>query len=225
VEPVQVTTDPAEHRDGRIAEKIDAGEKTRAVLLIQRVGTDQLVEALPPCEGAEVRPLHPLRPVLAESLHRDVEICLPPPGVLRQVRVEGGAYGGMAMAPAGHPIFACASYRDPNIASTLSHFETGLSHVAAGLDKSTVDQSIIGSIGRLDAPRTPHEKGFGETVALLCGRTNENRQEMRDAILSATPEDLAQTAQHILDNRNNSTSVLGSASAFDKAEIEKVWEK
>jgi len=140
-----------------------------------------------------------------------------------KVRVEGGAYGGMAMAPAGHPIFACASYRDPNIASTLSHFETGLSHVAAGLDKSTVDQSIIGSIGRLDAPRTPHEKGFGETVALLCGRTNENRQEMRDAILSATPEDLAQTAQHILDNRNNSTSVLGSASAFDKAEIEQVF--
>ena len=81
MEPVQVTTDPAEHRDGRIAEKIDAGEKTRAVLLIQRVGTDQPVEALPPCERAKVRPLHPLRPVLAESLHRDVEICLPPPGV------------------------------------------------------------------------------------------------------------------------------------------------
>ena len=75
-----------------------------------------------------------------------------------KVRVEGGAYGGMAMASSAHPVFTCASYRDPNLASTLGHFEAGLTAVAAGLDAGAVDQSIIATIGRLDAPKTPTKR-------------------------------------------------------------------
>jgi hypothetical protein len=140
-----------------------------------------------------------------------------------KVRVQGGAYGGMAMISGGHPVFACASYRDPNLSSTLSHFEKGLEEVAAGLAPDAVDQSIIGTIGRLDAPRSPHEKGFGETVAILCGRTPEFRQQVREAVLSATSKDLAVAARELLDNRHSSVTVLGSTSSFDKAEQEDTY--
>jgi len=140
-----------------------------------------------------------------------------------KVRVEGGAYGGMAMVSGGHPVFACASYRDPNLSSTLSHFERGLADVAAGLDESAVDQSIIGTIGRIDAPRSPHEKGYSETVALLCGRTPDYRQNIREAVLSATYESLGSAAREILDNHTTAVTVLGNVSSFDKAEKEQFF--
>jgi Zn-dependent M16 (insulinase) family peptidase len=140
-----------------------------------------------------------------------------------KVRVEGGAYGGIAMVSGEHPVFACASYRDPNLSSTLSHFEKGLAEVAAGLDGGAVDQSIIGTIGRIDIPRSPHEKGLSETLSHLCGRTPQFRQQVREAVLSATSENLGAASRELIDNHHASVTVLGSASAFDKAEKEEVF--
>jgi presequence protease len=137
-----------------------------------------------------------------------------------KVRVEGGAYGGMAMLSGGHPVFICASYRDPNLMSTLRHFEAGLQSVVSGLSVEEVDQNVIATIGRIDAPATPHEKGFGETVALLCGRTNELRQQVREAVLSATPKALSIKAQQLIDENETAVTVLGSSSALDQAQKE-----
>ena len=137
-----------------------------------------------------------------------------------KVRVEGGAYGGMALVSTGQPVFSCASYRDPNLLSTLGHFEAGLEQVARGLDAGSVDQNIIATIGRIDAPKTPHEKGLGETVALLCGRSREYRRQLRDSVLGATPETLRQKARQLLDEKETVVTVIGSAAAFDKAEKE-----
>jgi hypothetical protein len=135
-----------------------------------------------------------------------------------KVRVEGGAYGGMAMLSSGHPVFMCASYRDPNLASTLRHFEAALQSIAPGIDAEAIDQNIIATIGRIDAPRTPHEKGFGETIALLCGRSKEFRRQVREAVLSATPRDLSEKARQLLDEKETAVTMLGSPSAFDKAQ-------
>jgi Zn-dependent M16 (insulinase) family peptidase len=137
-----------------------------------------------------------------------------------KIRVEGGAYGGMALVATGQPVFSCASYRDPNLLSTLNHFEAGLALVAKGLDADSVDQNIIATIGRIDAPKTPHEKGFGETVALLCGRSREYRRQLRDSVLRATSETLRQKAMQLLDEKETAVTVIGSASAFDQAEKE-----
>jgi len=135
-----------------------------------------------------------------------------------KVRVEGGAYGGMASVSGGDPIFSCASYRDPNLASTLAHFEKSFEEIASGLSPSILDQSIIGAIGRLDTPRTPHQKGFGETLALLCGKSREYRQAVREGILSATPENLARAALALVNNPRGVISIVGTAASFDKAE-------
>jgi Zn-dependent M16 (insulinase) family peptidase len=134
-----------------------------------------------------------------------------------KVRVEGGAYGGMALFSSGHPIFSCASYRDPNCLSTLTHFEKGLSLAASALDQASVDQSVIATIGRIDAPRTPDDKGFGETIALYCGRTREFRAAVREAVLAATAEEIRQTARRLIDEKETAVTILGGGSALDDA--------
>jgi len=134
-----------------------------------------------------------------------------------KVRMQGGAYGGRAFFSSGHPVFSCASYRDPNLSATLGHFEKALEEMARGLSHASVDQSIIGTIGRIDEPRSPHGKGYGETLALLNGSSVERRQAIRDNVLAATPEMLAKKAGEILDQKATAITILGSAAAFEKA--------
>ena len=135
-----------------------------------------------------------------------------------KVRVEGGAYGGMALFSSGHPVFSCASYRDPNVLLTLRNFETGLSQIVSHIDQAGLDQSIIATIGRTDAPKTPHEKGFSETVNLLCGRSREFRGIVRGSVLQATPKSIQQAAQRLLAEKETAVTVLGSASALEEAQ-------
>lgn len=134
-----------------------------------------------------------------------------------KVRVEGGAYGGMAITGSLHPVFSCASYRDPNLSSTLNHFEDALKHIANGLPEDDVDQNIIGTIGKLDSPRGPHSKGFQETLSRITGRTVEDRQKMRDAILNCNSGKLSQYAKEILQSELSSVTVIGNEDSFSKA--------
>jgi hypothetical protein len=139
-----------------------------------------------------------------------------------KIRVEGGAYGGKASVGSSHPVFTCASYRDPNVSLTLANFRGALEHVAAGLAPSDVEQNVIACIGGIDSPKTPHAKGLSETVAQVCGRTAEYRQAVRDTVLAADPHSLAACARRILDTPETSIAVLGSDEALAKARDEQV---
>ncbi len=135
-----------------------------------------------------------------------------------KVRVEGGAYGGMALTSSSHPVFSCASYRDPNLSRTLENFTAGLKTVIESVTDEEVDQGVIGAIGRMDQPLSPHGKGFGETLALLCNRTEESRQQVREAVLHSSAATLKQRAGQILDIKESAITIFGSSSAFDDAE-------
>jgi hypothetical protein len=137
-----------------------------------------------------------------------------------KVRVEGGAYGGMASMSIAHPVFSCASYRDPNLSSTLRHFKQGLESVAQGIDPAALEQSIIGAIGRIDQPKSPHGKGFGETMDCLSGYTPDARQRLRNAVLNATSGELQTIARKILGVKESNIAILGSAAALDAARKE-----
>jgi hypothetical protein len=137
-----------------------------------------------------------------------------------KVRVMGGAYGGMAVMNFGHPLFSCTSYRDPNLASTLGHFEKSLVEAAAGIDAGALDTSIIGAIGRIDQPKSPHGKGFGETIDRLCAYTADKQEAVRNAVLQATPGQLKRSAEKLLATTASAIAVLGNAVSFDKAEKE-----
>jgi Zn-dependent M16 (insulinase) family peptidase len=134
-----------------------------------------------------------------------------------KVRVEGGAYGGMSMMSVAHPVFACASYRDPNLKSTIDHFAKGIAEVKSGISQEKIDQSIIGTIGKIDSPLAPHSQGFGSTIDYLSGYTKEYKQKLREAVLNATTESLTATANKILDIKENVTTVLGGGAAIDAA--------
>jgi len=136
-----------------------------------------------------------------------------------KIRVEGGAYGGMSGMSISHPVFTCASYRDPNLEETLEHFTKGLSEITRLIPAEKTDQSIVGAIGRIDHPKSPHSAGFGETMDILTGSTFDYRQRFREAVLSATPDDLKTAAERILSSTQSAVTVLGSQAAFDGAEL------
>lgn len=134
-----------------------------------------------------------------------------------KIRVEGGAYGGMSTISAAHPVFACMSYRDPNLGSTLGHFERGIEDIVAGVKSSSLETSIIGAIGRIDQPKAPHERGLGETLDRLFGYTPQKRQLVREAVLGATPEKLQSIARKLLERKKSAIAVLANAATFDAA--------
>ncbi|MBN2038102.1 MAG: insulinase family protein [Chitinispirillaceae bacterium] len=137
-----------------------------------------------------------------------------------KIRVMGGAYGGMAIMALGHPLFTCASYRDPNLGATLRHFERSLRETAAEVDAGVLEKSIIGAIGRIDQPVPPHARGFGETLDRLCNYTQEKRKAVRASILSATAGSLRRAAASVLDTTEWAIATLGNAAAFDSVEKE-----
>ena len=135
-----------------------------------------------------------------------------------KVRVEGGAYGGMSTVSVAHPLFSCASYRDPNLVSTVHHFTAGLQMIADGLPREVISQNIIGTIGHIDSPLPPHGRSYNESILLWVGVSEDFRQRMRDAVFAATPESLSQLAVSILQQERQATTVLGSSAALDNAE-------
>lgn len=134
-----------------------------------------------------------------------------------KVRVEGGAYGGMSSVSISHPLFSCASYRDPNLATTINHFRTGLEQIASGLARSVIEQNIIGTIGHIDSPLPPHAKGLNESISLFIGNTPLFRERLRSAVLYANSDGLAAAAASILASDEHATTILGGAAAFEEA--------
>jgi hypothetical protein len=63
-----------------------------------------------------------------------------------KVRIEGGAYGGMAIVSSSHPVFSCASYRDPNLVRTLDSFQAG-KILAGDLQKDNLRHVMVLSDG------------------------------------------------------------------------------
>jgi hypothetical protein len=81
------------------------------------------------------------------------------------VRVIGGAYGGFARFSETTGRISFMSYRDPNLFKTMEVYDKvseELLEVDIGDDDIT--QAIIGSIGDLDSPLSPDQKGYASLV-------------------------------------------------------------
>jgi len=133
-----------------------------------------------------------------------------------KVRVQGGAYGGFCSFDMDSGVYSFLSYRDPNLAQTLTNYD-GTAGFLRRLDLSDAElvKSIIGSIGSMDAYQLPDAKGFTSLQRHLIGRTDAARQQYRDEILSTSAADfhafgdvLAQVNEHGL------VVVMGAAEAI-----------
>jgi len=104
-----------------------------------------------------------------------------------QVRVIGGAYGGFcSISPSGN--FTFNSYRDPNLENTLEIYGQTVKYLQEfDADELTMSRYIIGTIGEMDNPLTPSQTGNKALYLYFTGRTDNDRQAERDAVLSSEP--------------------------------------
>ena len=102
-----------------------------------------------------------------------------------RVRVQGGAYGAFCVFDEVSGNLLMVSYRDPNLAKTLSVYDATADYLRSlSLDAAEMDKAVVGAIGDMDAYQLPDAKGFTALMRRLTGRTEEERDARRAAILS-----------------------------------------
>nr|NIR15921.1 peptidase M16 [Desulfobacterales bacterium] len=120
-------------------------------------------------------------------------------------------------------VLSFVSYRDPNLLKTLEVFDESARFLREGhLHKDELTKSIIGTIGDLDQYRLPDAKGYTSMVRQLSGETDEERQQLREEVLSTTATHFTAFAE-ALDRvkEEGLVKVLGSESAIQGARAER----
>ncbi len=122
----------------------------------------------------------------------------------QQIRIIGGAYGGFCgFSKTGNVYFA--SYRDPNLKKTLENIDGSpeyLKTFAPTEDEMT--RYIIGTISRLDQPKSPSQQGNSALNYYMYGFTKQDKQNERDAVLATTVKDINEMADFVQDILDNS---------------------
>jgi Zn-dependent M16 (insulinase) family peptidase len=151
-----------------------------------------------------------------------------------RVRVQGGAYGGFASLSHTSGALTFASYRDPHLDKTLETFAGAATHLrdaaAAGASSSSSSSSssaaaaalrdelrkaILSTIGGIDTPLSPAERGSASTARYVSGITEEMIQERREQVLDAGVdgvEAFARAAEEV--GKAGRVAVVGSEAAF-----------
>ena len=136
-----------------------------------------------------------------------------------RIRVQGGAYGAFCLFDRLSGILSFVSYRDPNLIRTIDEFDQTarfLDNIQLKGDELT--KSIIGTIGDIDKYRLPDAKGYTSMVRHLLGETDEDRQQMREEVLSTTEADFKAFARVLESVKETGiVKVLGSESTIREA--------
>lgn len=134
-----------------------------------------------------------------------------------KVRVLGGAYGCMAgFKRDGDSYFS--SYRDPNLRATNDIFNATVDYIR-DFDCSERDMTkyVIGTVGTMDTPLTPSQEGERSLSCYIQGLSFQEIQGDRDAVLSATPQDIRALSGHISSMMDeNILCVVGSEDAIEE---------
>jgi Zn-dependent M16 (insulinase) family peptidase len=126
-----------------------------------------------------------------------------------KVRMRGGAYGVFSLPVGMEALFSFASYRDPNISSTLEAFKTALQVLASGtLGHDEVEKAIIGTVSQYEIPYRPHDKGFLAFKRKLLRVSDELRQKNRDYILRINGKALKHRAGGLLEQYETGSTVV-----------------
>ncbi|MCS6882794.1 MAG: insulinase family protein [Oscillochloridaceae bacterium] len=143
--------------------------------------------------------------------------------LLEKIRVQGGAYGASSSYDRSSGIFAWTSYRDPHLLRTLDVYDGTAAFLrSVELDRLTVERSIIGTIGDLDAYQLPDARGYTALVRHLTGVSDEYRQSIREQILDATADDFRAFADAAeAASVYGAIAVLGSAESIEAANRER----
>ena len=113
------------------------------------------------------------------------------------VRVKGGAYGCFASF-SRNGLCSIVSYRDPHLNNTLKIYRE-LSDFLDNFECSDrqMNQYIIGAISDIDLPQTPSIEGKTNCIYYLTSYDDEDRQRVRDEILSCDASAIAALGKYI----------------------------
>ncbi|HAJ27573.1 MAG TPA: hypothetical protein DCG53_10080 [Syntrophus sp. (in: bacteria)] len=126
----------------------------------------------------------------------------------KQIRVQGGAYGGMSSYDPMVGVFSFLSYRDPHILRTLKVYDDAITALnQQNISQEDLDKAVIGTVGIMDRPMDPSNKGYTAMIRHLSGLTDAYRQTLRDEILSMTIKKLGEASACFLDKSRESSSI------------------
>lgn len=132
------------------------------------------------------------------------------------VRVKGGAYGtGLTVRSDGYAAFY--SYRDPRCGQSLDCFNGAGEALRAFCDSGEApDKYIISTIGVLDPLLTPRAEGAQAAMMYFSGRTQADRQRLRQEVLHTTADGLRDFSR-VLDQicADSAVCVIGGQGALD----------
>jgi Zn-dependent M16 (insulinase) family peptidase len=141
-----------------------------------------------------------------------------------KIRVQGGAYGAFCTFDERSGVFTYLSYRDPNLAATIEHYDKAADFLkrldSSTLSDSEVTKAIIGAIGDIDSYQLPDAKGFTSMMRHLTGVTDDMLQKKREEVLSTRSEDFIAFGE-VLEKvaGSDAVAVIGSQSAIEAANI------
>lgn len=141
--------------------------------------------------------------------------------LLKHVRERGGAYGVAASHGNGVKVFS--SYDDPHVTATVEQFCEGCAWLRRGeYGQKDIDEARLSLFGEMDAPLEPQSLGFGD---VMTGKTAEQRQAQRDALLDLTAAELGELAQkaYACEKKEMRTSVFGTREKAKEVEKDSEW--
>lgn len=137
-----------------------------------------------------------------------------------RIRAKGGAYGAMATYDSGQRVFTFASWRDPRIAGTWSDYDEVRRLALSGrISLEELDRAKIEALARLDRPLLPHERASRSFQHAVHGVDVALRQQVRQGLLDARTEDLAECAARWLAEDGDARRVVVCPRAMLKAEL------
>jgi len=133
--------------------------------------------------------------VLRQILSRDY--------LTQAIRVLGGAYGAWAVF-GRDGLGYLASYRDPNLTKTIEAFNGSVNFLKTfKASDREMTRFIIGTIARLDHPKTPAGKGRAAVAYFLRHIKEADRQKERDEVLATRQKDIQNFAKLVEDILKN----------------------
>jgi presequence protease len=116
------------------------------------------------------------------------------------VRVKGGAYGAYGAVNKHTGVLSYTSYRDPNVKNTFKAFDGVSSALSSRLSAQQhqplnsrdqdLEKAILSTIGSIDAPTSPSERGSIATSRFLFQVKQEQIDKKRREVLDANLKDL-----------------------------------
>lgn len=144
----------------------------------------------------------------------------------KEIREQGGAYGGGAMYDALNGLFSFYSYRDPKPFESEQKFVESTKVLCDKIaDKEITDQDLeqakLTIFQKIDAPESVREEGLAN---FNYGVDDDMRQERREALLDCTIDNIKEVVgKYFTPSQTRSNAIIGSSGSNNPGTDQNNW--